>query len=72
MLILVTDGVGDCFDGDELPQFINGLAPLNPEKTATEILERALKISGDVPRDDMTVVAFRLFDVRKKRRKPKE
>lgn len=69
MLILVTDGVSDCFDGDELPQFINGLAPLNPEKTATAILERALKASGGTPRDDMTVVAFRLFDVRKKKGK---
>lgn len=68
MLILVTDGVSDCFDGDELPAFINGLAALNPEKTAKEILARALKLCGGAPRDDMTVIAFRLFEVKRGKR----
>ncbi len=62
MLVLVTDGVSDCFDGDELPLFINELAPFNPERTAEAILRRALRQVGDTPRDDMTVVAFRLYE----------
>ena len=45
MYIAVSDGVGDCFVGDELPSFINGLEPFNPEKTADAILKRALTIS---------------------------
>lgn len=62
MLVMVTDGVSDCFDGDGLPQFINELKAHNPERTAQAILTRALKTCGDKPRDDMTVVAFRLFE----------
>lgn len=64
MLVMVTDGVSDCFDGDGLPQFINELKAVNPERTAEAILKRALYICGDAPKDDMTVVAFRLFEDR--------
>ena len=69
MLILVTDGVSDCFDGDELPEFINGLTAFNPETTVNAIINRALSLSGGTPRDDMTAVAFRLYDAPKKRKK---
>lgn len=65
MYIAVSDGVSDCFVGDELPSFINGLEPFNPEKTADAILKRALEIVG-TPKDDMTVIAFRLFTPTKK------
>lgn len=66
MLILATDGVGDCFDGDALPEYINTLAALNPERVARSILERALENVGGTPKDDMTVVAFRLFENKKR------
>ena len=65
MLILVTDGIADCFDGDELPDFINGLSAFNPESAVTEIVSRALKLSGDNPKDDMTAIAFRLYEKKK-------
>lgn len=68
MLILASDGVSDCFSGDELPEYINGLAALNPERTADAVLRRALKLVGDVPRDDMTVIAVRLFEEKNKYR----
>lgn len=61
MLMLVTDGVSDCFRGDELPEYINGLSAFNPETAANAVLSRALALSGGVPKDDMTVIAFRLF-----------
>lgn len=61
-LILVTDGVSDCFEGDELAQFINDLKGLNPKNVASDILGRALQLCGENPKDDMTVVAFRLFE----------
>lgn len=60
MLILVTDGVSDCFSGDELPEYINGLPSHNPEAIASAVLSRALELVKE-PRDDMTVVAFRLY-----------
>lgn len=68
MLIMVTDGVSDCFAGDELPEFINGLSAFNPEKTVNAILTRALALSGGTPKDDMTAIAFRLFDAPKKKK----
>ncbi|MCX4312691.1 MAG: SpoIIE family protein phosphatase [Clostridia bacterium] len=66
MLMLVTDGVGDCFQGDELAEFINGLSAFNPQTAVTAVLDRALALSGGVPKDDMTAIAFRLFDAPKK------
>ena len=68
MLILVTDGVSDCFSGDELPEYINGLTAFNPETVSDAVLRRALELSGGTPRDDMTVIAFRLFDAAKYKR----
>ncbi len=66
MLILVSDGVADCFSGDGLPEFINGIPGHNPEAAARDILARALDRIGGEPRDDMTVVAFRLFEPTKR------
>lgn len=65
MLIMVTDGVSDCFDGDDLPAFINGLSAFNPKSAVTQILSRALALSGDAPKDDMTAIAFRLYEKKK-------
>ena len=62
MLIMLSDGVTDCFEGDELPDFINGISSHNPEAAATEILNCALDKSNGIPRDDMTVIAFRVFN----------
>ncbi len=67
MLIMVTDGVSDRFSGDELPEFINGLSAFNPEKVVNAVINRALALSGDSPKDDMTAIAFRIFDAPKKK-----
>lgn len=62
MLIMVSDGVSDCFSGDELPELINGLSALNPERMVGAIVSRAQALSGGEPKDDMTAIAFRLFE----------
>lgn len=62
MLILMSDGVSDCFEGDALPDYINGISSHNPESAASAVLSRALENVGGTPRDDMTVVAFRVFN----------
>ncbi len=60
-LVFVTDGVSDCFDRDGLPEYINGLDGHNPETLASSVLSRALALVGGTPKDDMTVVAVRLY-----------
>lgn len=62
MLIMLSDGVTDCFEGDELPDYINDISSHNPEAAAKSILSRALEKSDGEPRDDMTVIAFRVFN----------
>lgn len=65
MLILVSDGVSDCFSGDELPEFINGLSAFNPESAVKAILSQAKAMSGGEIKDDMTAIAFRLYEKRR-------
>ena len=67
MLIMVTDGVSDRFTGDELPEFINGLSAFNPEAVVNAIMQRALDLGGETVKDDMTAIAFRLFDAPKRK-----
>ena len=62
MLIIVSDGVSDCFSGDALPEYINNITVHNPKTAAESILSRALALVGNTPRDDMTVIAFRLYE----------
>ena len=66
MLILVSDGVSDCFSGDELPEFINGLSAFNPESAVKALLSRAQALSGGNIADDMTAIAFRLYEKRRR------
>lgn len=64
MLFLVSDGVSDCFDGDELAEYINGLSALNPETAAKNVLSRAAAFGAG--KDDMTVIAVRLSAAQKR------
>lgn len=60
--VLVSDGVADCFEGDGLADFINKLPPYNPQALCSAVLEKALSLSGGRARDDMTVLATRVFE----------
>ncbi len=61
MLVIVSDGVSDCFSGDTLPEYLNNITAHNPKAAAEAVLNRALVAVGNQPRDDMTVIAFRLY-----------
>ncbi len=61
MLVIVSDGVSDCFSGDALPEYLNNITAHNPKAAAEAVLSRALTAVGGQPRDDMTVIAFRLY-----------
>lgn len=60
--VLTSDGVADCFAGDGLADFINKLAPYNPQTLASAVLDKALALSGGKAKDDMTVLATRVFE----------
>jgi stage II sporulation protein E len=60
IIILVTDGVLDCIEGDNkeefMEQLIMELKSHNPQEIANRILDRTMSESNYVPMDDMTVI----------------
>ena len=55
-LIMVSDGVADCFDGKEsLNKKIGEFTLGSAENLADYIMDEALKIRGEKTKDDMTV-----------------
>lgn len=61
MLVLVSDGVSDCFEGDTLAASVSCANAVSPELAARQLVGQALTASGGKPRDDMTAVALRLI-----------
>jgi len=63
VLVFLSDGVSDAFGStSELFDYIKDFTPLNPQKLADDILNRAYALNGNAAKDDMTVVAVRLFE----------
>lgn len=65
-IIMMTDGVYDCFDkkggkAKVLTEFINNIESLNPQEIADIILEQAHLNIGDEPLDDMLVVVAKIW-----------
>lgn len=58
-LIMMTDGIGDAFGGDErkILNMLKNCTPGSTEQLAEFIAEEALSASGKVAKDDMTVIA---------------
>ena len=63
MLVMATDGVADCFEGDKLAAAVNNLRTVNPQLMAQGILEHTLANTGGKPRDDSTVIAAKLISI---------
>ena len=62
MLVLITDGVSDAFGSSgEVIDFLRTVPAKNPQTLADELLSRALTLSGGQKKDDMTVLAVRIF-----------
>lgn len=62
VLVFLSDGVSAAFPSSvELFEFLKDFTPLNPQKLADDLLCEALARYGGVAKDDMTVVAVRLF-----------
>lgn len=63
-IILLSDGISDAFDNkSDLQDFINSLTSTNPQTIADEIMDRAKDLNNGVIKDDMTVLAVRIFPI---------
>jgi len=63
-IILLSDGISDAFDNkSDLQDFINNLTSTNPQTIADEIMDRAKDLNDGVIKDDMTVLAVRIFPI---------
>ncbi len=60
-VLLASDGFMDCFDdAADVAMLLHDRQILNPQETADELMQEALKKCDNVPKDDMTVVIARL------------
>ena len=63
-IILLSDGISDAFDNkSDLQDFINNISSTNPQTIADEIMDRALDLNDGIIKDDMTVLAVRIFPI---------
>ena len=61
-IITFTDGISDAFSSStDLIDFIRTLDNKNPQLIADSILNKALELDGNIPKDDMTVLVVRIF-----------
>ena len=60
-VILCSDGVVDSFSKTSLKDYINSLDIINPNTLAKTILDKAVSNYAGLYKDDMTVVAIRVF-----------
>lgn len=61
-VVLVSDGVSDSFESDNaLGEYICSLNDKNPQSFSDKILEKALSNSGQIAKDDMTVLVIKII-----------
>lgn len=69
VVVMVTDGVMDALPVGEqeflMRMIIEGTRKNNPKEIAQHILEQVLECSGEVPMDDMTVLAVGIWSLEK-------
>jgi len=62
MVVLVTDGVSDAFaSSGEVIDYLRSVSAKNPQTLADDLLSHAVRLSGGNKKDDMTVLAVRVF-----------
>ncbi len=62
VLVFISDGISDAFGASaDLYEVLRSIPMHNPQQLADTLLERALQAYGGVAKDDMTVLAVRLF-----------
>ncbi len=62
-IIAFSDGISDAFTSStDLIEFIRTLQNRNPQLISDSILKKALSLTNDIAKDDMTVIAVRIFE----------
>lgn len=62
LLMLLSDGVSDAFGSSgEVIDFLRTVPAKNPQALADGVLEKAITLNGGAKKDDMTVLAVRIF-----------
>ena len=62
VLVFISDGISDAFGSTaDLYEALRTMPARNPQQFADTLLERALQAYGGKAKDDMTVLAVRLF-----------
>ncbi|MBR5145091.1 MAG: SpoIIE family protein phosphatase, partial [Clostridia bacterium] len=68
VVVMASDGVSDVFESKEnFAHFVADLCFKTPQQMADEILQKALDLQEGIAKDDMTVIAFQVFDVTKQK-----
>ncbi len=62
VIVLVTDGISDAFGSSgEVIEYLRSVPAKNPQTLADSLLSHAVYLSGGERKDDMTVLAVRVF-----------
>lgn len=62
ILVFVSDGVADALSPHiSISNYLRSLDILNPQILSDTVLNKALELSDGIPKDDMTVIAVRVF-----------
>ncbi len=64
VILFLSDGVTDAFgSATDLADFLSAVAISNPQRLADKILDEAVSLYGNEAKDDMTVVACKIYGV---------
>ncbi len=62
VIVLVTDGISDAFgSSSEVIDYLRSVSAKNPQTLADGILDKAVELSNGEKKDDMTVLAVRVY-----------
>ena len=65
MIVLTTDGISDAFgSSQEVIDFLRKVPAKNPQNLADELLNKAITMADGKKRDDMSVLAVRVYKKR--------
>lgn len=65
-VIMISDGIVEALDAEDkeeaMGRIIMDIETVNPREMADSILQKSMEISGELPRDDMTVLVLGVWD----------